>query len=57
MSDKKRWAKIIEWTPMKRAGNPEEIAGLAAFLCMKKASFITGQCIAADGGLMAGAFF
>lgn len=57
MNDKKRWAKIIEWTPMKRAGNPEEIAGLAAFLCMKKASFITGQCIAADGGLMAGAFF
>ncbi len=57
MNDKKRWAKIIEWTPMKRAGNPEEIAGLSAFLCMKKASFITGQCIAADGGLMAGAFF
>ncbi len=57
MNDKKRWAKIIEWTPMKRAGDPEEIAGLAAFLCMKKASFITGQCIAADGGLMAGAFF
>lgn len=57
MNDKKRWAKIIESTPMKRAGNPEEIAGLAAFLCMKKASFITGQCIAADGGLMAGAFF
>lgn len=57
MNDKKRWAKIIEGTPMKRAGNPEEIAGLAAFLCMKKASFITGQCIAADGGLMAGAFF
>ncbi|MBS1493322.1 MAG: SDR family oxidoreductase [Bacteroidetes bacterium] len=57
MSDKKRWAKIIDWTPMKRVGNPEEIAGLAAFLCMKKASFITGQCIAADGGLMAGAFY
>lgn len=57
MNDKKRWAKIIESTPMKRAGKPEEIAGIAAFLCMKKASFITGQCIAADGGLMAGAFF
>ncbi len=57
MKDKKRWASIIESTPMKRAGNPEEIAGLTAFLCMKKASFITGQCIAADGGLMAGAFF
>jgi Tropinone reductase 1 len=57
MNNKERWAKIIEWTPMKRAGNPEEIAGLAAFLCMKKSSFITGQCIAADGGLMAGAFF
>lgn len=57
MNNKQRWAKIIESTPMKRVGSPEEIAGLAAFLCMKKSSFITGQCIAADGGLMAGAFF
>jgi len=57
MKDKKRWAKIIDSTPMKRVGIPDEIAGLAAFLCMRKASFITGQCIAADGGLMAGAFF
>jgi Tropinone reductase 1 len=57
MKDKKRLERIIDFTPMKRIGKPEEIAGLAAFLCMKKASFITGQCIAADGGLMAGAFY
>ncbi len=57
MNDKKRWQKIIDSTPMKRVGNTEEIAGLAAFLCMKKASFITGQCIAVDGGLMSVAFF
>lgn len=57
MNDKKRWERIINSTPMKRVGSPEEIAGLAAFLCMEKASFITGQCIAADGGLMSGAFY
>jgi len=56
MKDKKRLERIIERTPMGRIGSPEEISGLAAFLCMKQSSFITGQCIAADGGLMASAF-
>lgn len=57
LKDKKKLQNIIDSTPMKRIGKPEEISALAAFLCMKKASFITGQCIAVDGGLMAGAFF
>jgi len=35
---------------MKRIGKPEEVASLAAFLCMDKASYITGQTIAVDGG-------
>ena len=45
-----RLAKIIQRTPMDRVGQPEEIASLAAFLAMEKASFITGQNIMADGG-------
>jgi short-subunit dehydrogenase len=45
-----RLAKIIQRTPMDRVGQPEEIASLAAFLAMDKASFITGQNIMADGG-------
>ncbi|KAJ1280563.1 hypothetical protein BS78_04G242500 [Paspalum vaginatum] len=36
--------------PMRRAGEPEEIAAAVAFLCMPAASYITGQVICADGG-------
>jgi meso-butanediol dehydrogenase/(S,S)-butanediol dehydrogenase/diacetyl reductase len=39
--------------PMKRAGQPEEMAQVIAFLASDRASYITGQTIAADGGLMA----
>ena len=37
--------------PLRRAGNPEEIAGVAYFLAGKDASYITGQVIVVDGGL------
>jgi Tropinone reductase 1 len=44
--------KIISRTPMGRVGQPAEVAGLAAYLCMPAASYITGQCIAVDGGFL-----
>lgn len=37
-------------TPLGRVGNPEDIAGLVAFLCMPTSAYITGQCIVVDGG-------
>jgi Tropinone reductase 1 len=47
---------VIERTPMRRVGEPEEVAGLAAFLCMPAAAYITGQCIAVDGGFTINGF-
>jgi 3-oxoacyl-[acyl-carrier protein] reductase len=40
--------------PMKRLGEPEEFAALAAFLASERASYITAQSIAADGGWIRG---
>ncbi len=37
--------------PLKRAGRPEEIAGVALFLAGPDAAYITGQVIVVDGGL------
>ena len=38
-------------TPLLRQGTPEDCANLIAFLASEDSSFITGQCIAIDGGL------
>jgi 3-oxoacyl-[acyl-carrier protein] reductase len=38
--------------PARRLGEPEEFAALAAFLASTRASYITGQAIAVDGGLL-----
>jgi Tropinone reductase 1 len=51
LEDKAYKARVLEQTPLGRIGEPGEIAALAAFLSMPAASFITGQCIAADGGM------
>ena len=49
-SDKEQYDKIKDRTPMKRWGNPKEIAGAAVYLASGKASFTTGTTIIVDGG-------
>lgn len=56
MKDENYYSEVIKRTPMKRIGKPEEVASLAAYLCMDKASYITGQTIAVDGGFMVNGF-
>ncbi|MBM9577314.1 SDR family oxidoreductase [Leptospira sp. 201903070] len=49
--DPERIANLIKNTvPMKRFGNPEEIADAIVFLSSERASFITGACLLVDGG-------
>jgi dehydrogenase/reductase SDR family member 4 len=49
--DEARRAERIADTPLRRLGEPRDIAGIALFLASDAAAFITGQCIVADGGV------
>ena len=52
MDDKNYMDAILDRTPLGRIAEPEEVAAVAAFLCMPASSYVTGECIAVDGGFM-----
>lgn len=46
----KQMEAFLQMIPMHRFGEPEEVAGLAAFLASDEAAYISGQCIEINGG-------
>lgn len=53
MDDDEVRRRILSRTPIGRCGEPAEIARIVLFLASEEASYVTGQCLYADGGRLA----
>lgn len=51
--DSPRGQELLMRTPMRRFGKVEELTGTAVFLASDEASFITGEIVVVDGGMLA----
>lgn len=54
VNDRKTAAGLLEHVPMRRFGEPDEVASVALFLASEEASYITGSNIVVDGGTTLG---
>ncbi|MEW9622688.1 SDR family oxidoreductase [Rhodanobacter geophilus] len=52
LADEDYLEEVLDHTPLRRIGEPEEVAAAIAFLCLPAASYITGQVLAVDGGFL-----
>jgi NAD(P)-dependent dehydrogenase (short-subunit alcohol dehydrogenase family) len=52
--DENHYRRIADRTAFKRWGQPDEVAGAVAFLCMPASRYATGTVVAVDGGFLAG---
>ena len=52
LKDKEWSAEVISRIPLGRTGNSEELGGVAVFLASDASSYVTGQTIIVDGGLL-----
>ena len=50
LGDENRWQDLMKPLPFARAGNPEEIGWMVAFLASDKSAYTTGTIITIDGG-------
>lgn len=46
--------RLLKWYPLRRVGEPEDVANAAMFLASDDAAWITGTVLCVDGGLLAG---
>jgi glucose 1-dehydrogenase len=52
LNDPAKLKPLLDNIPLKRLGNPEDVAGVAAFLASADADYITGTTLFVDGGLL-----
>jgi NAD(P)-dependent dehydrogenase (short-subunit alcohol dehydrogenase family) len=52
--DEAHYNRIADRTAFKRWGQPDDVAGAVAFLCMPASNYATGTVVAVDGGFLAG---
>jgi Tropinone reductase 1 len=57
LKDEEFMRQVISRTPLRRVGEPFEVASVVAFLCLPSAGYVTGQIITIDGGMSVNGFY